>query len=383
MKVNAVHMWSLICAAVLMTPVLAQPTKEGDFDHPLLTFVPKAQHLPWPLVDLGDGRWMSFKDGGAIVSTDRGRTWSAPTPMYEGDGPGRPKGISQAVCAPGGAIVAVYVDIENRKWLWGTSPTSVEDSRLDVWTIRSLDGGQTWQDRQRIYKGWCGAILDIIVTSDGGIVVPVQEAIPNPGRHGQAIYVSQDDGTTWTRSNLIDLGGSGDHDGVYEATLVELAEGRLWMLARTPWDRLWEAFSYDKGLTWPLVSPSLIDASSSPGYLHRLANGKLVLVWNRLYPEGEDSFARNTLGSHYPTSSHRGELSIAFSDDEGASWSQPIVIIRRPGRRVAYPNLIELGPGQLQLFVSGSQYSFSADALYDTLADEQKHSYANRKQFAR
>src|SRR5690606_16379292 len=105
----------------------------------------------------------------------------------------------------------------------------------------------TWQDRQRIYEGWCGAILDIIVTSDGGIVVPVQEAIPNPGRHGQAIYVSQDDGKTWTRSNLIDLGGSGDHDGVYEATLVELADGRLWMLARTPWDRLWEAFSYDKG----------------------------------------------------------------------------------------------------------------------------------------
>ena len=34
---------------------------------------------------------------------------------------------------------------------------SRQDSRLDVWAIRSLDEGKTWIDRQKILDGYCGA----------------------------------------------------------------------------------------------------------------------------------------------------------------------------------------------------------------------------------
>jgi hypothetical protein len=36
-------------------------------------------------------------------------------------------------------------------------------------------------------------------------------------------YSSDDDGVTWTPSNIIDLGGCGNHAGAVEATIVRTA----------------------------------------------------------------------------------------------------------------------------------------------------------------
>src|SRR5690606_6745618 len=128
-----------------------------------------------------------------------------------------------------GVIVAVYLDMENFVW-------SSEKQSLDVWTIRSLDNGQTWTDRQLILKGYCGALTTIIQTKDGRLVVPVQDFLPEPEkrRHGQYTFVSADDGKTWQRSNLVDhdITGSGDHSGLFEATVAQQTDGRLWLLLR-------------------------------------------------------------------------------------------------------------------------------------------------------
>lgn len=45
--------------------------------------------------------------------------------------------------------------------------------------------------------------------------------------------ISDNDGRSWLRSNLIDLGGHGHHDGATEPTVVELSDGRLMRLIRT------------------------------------------------------------------------------------------------------------------------------------------------------
>lgn len=167
--------------------------------------------------------------------------------------------------------------------------------RLDVWTIRSLDEGKTWVERRKIVEGWSGANLDLIQTSTGRIVLPIQDLLINPGGNCANVtytLVSDDDGRSWKKSNIIDLGGHGHHDGAFEQTLVELRDGRLWMLMRTNWDRFWQAYSTDQGLSWRVIGPSEFDASSSPGYLTRLSSGRLVLVWNRLYPEGKNNYPR-------------------------------------------------------------------------------------------
>ena len=72
--------------------------------------------------------------------------------------------------------------------------------------------------------------------------------------------------------NIIDLGGHGHHDGAMEPTMVELSDGRLWMLIRTNLDRFWSAFSSDQGLSWRVIRPSDIDTSSAPAAMARLAS---------------------------------------------------------------------------------------------------------------
>ena len=140
-----------------------------------------------------------------------------------------------------------------------------------------------------MFDGYCGALIGMIQTSRGRIVLPVQSLFEH-NRHAIVTFNSADDGKTWQRGNIIDLGGRGDHDGALEPTVAELKNGRLLMLLRTNLDRFWEAYSDDGGRYWRELRPSQIEASSSPGWLMRLASGRLVLVWNRLYPERENRF---------------------------------------------------------------------------------------------
>jgi len=315
---------------------------------------PRCKPLPFrkggPFARLGDGRLLVIEPNATRVSQDDGETWSEPRAIYDGPKPGIPtSGV--LVRTRAGVLVLVYLDLSTYKWRWDEKKREPADEvQLDVWSIRSLDGGRTWIDRQKILDGYCGALIDMIQTRTGEIVVPVQDLLRNPGRHALWVYVSTDDGKTWSRSNLIDLGGHGDHDGAMEPTLTELRDGRLWMLIRTNWDRFWQAYSEDKGRSWRTILPSSIDASSAPGYMLRLSSGRLALVWNRLYPEGKTSGPRHGgkgQRSSVPASWHRQELSLAFSGDDGKTWTRPVVIARRPKGGLAYPYLFEPRPGKL------------------------------------
>jgi hypothetical protein len=167
-------------------------------------------------------------------------------------------------------------------------------------------------------------------------------------RHASLTCVSDDDGKTWRQGNIIDLGGRGDHDGAIEPTVVELSTGRILMLLRTNLDRFWEAYS-DDGRYWRELRPSSIDASSAPGYLARLASGRLALVWNRLYPEGKNATNRRGGGTVCETQAswQREELSLAFSQDDAKTWTKPVVIARQAGAGLSYPMIFERKPGDL------------------------------------
>ncbi|RKY57948.1 MAG: hypothetical protein DRP95_06445, partial [Candidatus Latescibacterota bacterium] len=96
------------------------------------------------------------------------------------------------------------------------------------------------------------------------------------------------------------------------------------------------------------IQPSRIDASSSPGYLLRLRSGRLVLVWNRLNPEGRTwPRAKPGQAAEVPASWHREELSIAFSEDDAESWTEPVVIARQRGGQLSYPYIFERRAGEL------------------------------------
>ncbi len=306
---------------------------------------------------LSDGSVVLVDDNSTKISHDDGKTWSEPRPIYTGPGPGVPTDGGHLVSTPNDVLILVYGDIENFKFSWHNARGEpADDSELDVWSIRSLDRGKTWVDRQMLLDGYCGAFQAGKLLSNGYVVVAIQNMIKNPGRSVTATYVTEDNGKTWTRSNIIDLGGNGHHDGAFESTIIELKDGRLWMLLRTNWDYFWEAFSYDHGHSWRTIRRSKIDASSSPGYLYRLSSGRLVLLWNRLYPEGKDYFAPygDRTYASVAASWHREELSIAFSENEGKTWTEPIILAYERGEgtqdaRIAYPSCYERKPGLLHI----------------------------------
>jgi sialidase-1 len=341
---------TVIAASVVLTTFALGRTALAQ-----LWLEPRCKPLPLTnvtqLATLGDGRLLTIDGAATKTSSDDGKTWSKPRKIYDGPAPGVPtQDYSILLRTRAGTLVLLYMDASTEKWGWDNAKNeAAKDVRLDVWAVRSLDEGETWIDRQKLLDGYCGALIGMIQTAGGQIVAPMQTMIDH-NRHVTVTYVSADDGKTWRSGNIIDLGGRGDHDGAFEATIAELAKGRLLMLLRTNLDRFWEAYSEDGGRYWREIRPSQIDASTAPGYLLRLASGRLALVWNRLYPEGKTSVGRSAAGSTAtePAASwFREELSLAFSQDDAKTWSKPVVVARQAGAGLSYPYIFERRPGEL------------------------------------
>jgi len=306
---------------------------------------------PGPFVRLADGALLAIDKSKSCISKDEGKTWTEYPIVEDPD---------KFEISPGGlvrtsnnVIVLPFANNKERaNWNWREDILDSPDAILPTYAIRSLDGGKTWQDLQKLHNDWTGANRDMIITKDGNIVFTSMMMLHDPGRHTVVTYTSMNDGLNWIRSNIIDLGGIGNHGGVTESTLVQLKNGRLWMLLRTNWGVFWETYSDNEGLTWKDFKPTKIDASSAPGMLERLQSGRLVLVWNRFFPEGKNEYPlRGGDGnwSEVPVSNHREELSIMFSDDDGKNWTSPVVIARitNKGTQLSYPYIFEAKPGEL------------------------------------
>ena len=315
----------------------------------------RAEYMPslpaGPFVRLDNGTILSVAGSPAQghVSDDEGVTWRA-LPLFPAD--------SQMASAPtgalletaGGTVIVAFANLGEKNWTWRDDLKDAPGARLPTYVMRSVDGGETWQDLQKLHDDWTGATRDIIQTRDGSVVFASMKMRHTPGRHTVLTYRSEDDGTSWEASNVIDLGGNGHHDGATEGTIVELRDGRLLQYIRTNWGQFWRAISADDGRSWHPYGPSGIEASSAPGILGRLSSGRIVLLWNRPHPEGENEYplrGGDGIWSATPASNFREELSISFSEDECESWSRPVVVARNSGSECSYPYVFEARPGLL------------------------------------
>lgn len=285
------------------------------------------------LIQLSDGAVMSIystptsyggKPGECYIAArttrDGGKTWEPERELTR-----LPEGRSAhptAFRADDGKLHVFFLGYKQHAWDRETeNPT--ENTRSDLWTVRSVDDGKTWTKPQMIFKGYTGSTNGAAETSGGNLVVPFSHYVANPGRLVSRTVVSADGGKTWTPGNKIDIGGAGDHAGAVEPCVIELQDKRLWMVIRTARKFFWESFSADGGLTWSEAEPTEIRSSHSPGHVIRMSDGQLALAWN-------------------PDS--RRELCLAFSKDEGRTWTDSVVVARGS---VTYPFLLENQPGEL------------------------------------
>ena len=317
---------------------------------------------------LKDGTIFTISSSQANVSSDEGTTWIAST-MVDTD----KYSISSPEClqTKDGVIIVAFMNGKERKWPWNNNIFDAPGASLPTYVVRSIDGGKTWLEPQKLHDDWTGAIRSIIETSKGTVVFTSMKLLHNFGRHAVLTYISKDNGATWTASNILDNSSSkGHHSGLMESTVVELKDGRLWHLIRTNWDYIYESFSVDEGLTWDSPKKTNFDASSSPHSIIRLQSGRLILVWNRLYPEGKTETPRfggekDPNLSEVAASWMRHELSISFSEDDGKTWTAPRVIARykdyiQPesdwdsSKWISYGHVVELDPGVVMITTESS-----------------------------
>jgi len=310
-----------------------------------------------PLVRLNDGSLFSIPaEHGKVhfsLSKDEGVTWT--------DYPFLDSAKFEIVCPAviqtrKGTIIVGFTNMKELSPLnWNDSTHTCDpNAKIPTYVVQSKDNGKTWSKPHKLHDAWTGFNRAIIETKDGHIVFSTMIMRNNPPRHCVLTYVSPDDGATWTPSNVLDSPSStGHHSGLTEADIISLNDGRLWMVIRTNWDYFYESFSTDNGLTWSAYAKTDIDASAAPCALIRLQSGRIVMVWNRLYHQGENAIERRAGDKNFaevPASIQRDELSLMYSDDDGRTWSSPMIIARNNVRRsgyLSYPYLFEPQKGVL------------------------------------
>lgn len=149
------------------------------------------------------------------------------------------------------------------------------------------------------------------------------------------VFRSDDDGLSWAKTDL-PAGPAFEvkppHKGprwenwCVEPTILELKDGRLWMLARTSRDNHHECFSDDGGETWSAWKPSRFYGTLTMPTLYRLSDGRILLFWcnttplpevdrtNDLIPETEKN------GWWEDVFTNRDACHVAISEDDGKTW---------------------------------------------------------------
>lgn len=250
------------------------------------------------LVLLENGEIRHYGDKVYIRSVDQGKTWDT-------------------------------VSVNNGNLYGKQSPVSKEFIRLfsgkndSVFSIRSVGGiDGAWQQR--------------LIDTNGGIMLKpaifVKEGkraivgFHTRHRDGCGTYYSDDNGKSWTKSNQVQVPNhqsGGFHKGVrwnhgaVEPTIVELKDGKLWMLIRTAQDQHWESFSSDLGETWSKPVPSRFYGTITMPTLHRLKNGNLLFIWSNTTPLPE---LENTRGIWEDVFTNRDAIHVAISEDDGVTW---------------------------------------------------------------
>lgn len=139
-------------------------------------------------------------------------------------------------------------------------------------------------------------------------------------------YYSDDDGLSWHKSALVttpDHKGGGLHQGIRwnhgaaEPSIVELKDGRLWMLIRTSQDKYYQSFSSDGGENWEQSTPSPFYGTITMPTVGRLSDGRLLFMGSMSTPLPE---VGNTDGVWEDVFTNRTVVHAAISADEGKTW---------------------------------------------------------------
>ena len=126
--------------------------------------------------------------------------------------------------------------------------------------------------------------------------------------------------------------------------IVELKDGRLWMLTRTSYG-IGQAFSEDKGKTWTSIEPSGHTGPNSRCHIRRLKSGRILLI-NHVNP---------TYQTNPRSWNDRNNLMAMLSDDDGKTWHGGLMLDTRD--RVTYPDGTQDDEGYIYIIYDWERFA--------------------------
>lgn len=189
----------------------------------------------------------------------------------------------------------------------------IKNSSADLKVVlrTSNDEGQTFGEPIVVTRGPGYHVMNndrVTVLSSGRIVCPVSWAA-DVFKNGHFIcrcFLSDDGGLNWRAStDQVDQ----PQRGAMEPEVVELADGRLLMIARTQLGHIATSISSDGGDHWSTPSKLPVDAPEAPATIRTIPpTGDLLLVWNKTFVAGTGHGGKRT------------PLNSAISRDGGQTW---------------------------------------------------------------
>jgi len=191
----------------------------------------------------------------------------------------------------------------------------------------STDGGKAWSDISYLPAGLLGPVKNKpIVLANGTIVCGT--SVESYRAWSCWVESSTDSGRTWNKYGPITV--PGENYGIIQPTLWEMKPGHLKMLVRARnIGFICQATSTDGGHSWSPARPTALPHPNSGIDAVKTKDGTIALVYNH-------------------TQKGRTPLNIAFSQDEGETWSQPLVLEEQPGE-FSYPAVIQAKDGNLHI----------------------------------
>ncbi len=270
-------------------------------------------------------------------SRDHGETWTYPRIVLDGPIDDRDAGVLET--AKGSILITTFTSLayepqlpskkgeSAKRWNAAHARVNAEQRKeaLDVWMIRSTNGGVTFSGRYRVPVNSPHGPIQL---SDGRLLYAGKALWAEGSKVG--VCESKDDGQTWTWLADIPTREGDKHTDYHELHAVETTDGRIVAQIRNHNQRnhreTLQCESDDGGKTW--TTPHGIGVWGLPSHLLRLRDGRLLMSYG---------YRRKPFGNR-----------ARVSEDGGKSWSEPLVISDDGiGGDLGYPSTVEVNPGQM------------------------------------
>ena len=268
------------------------------------------------------------KDGYFLLATsdDQGANWSKPRLAV-----GARTDSSQKLS---GALVGnLWTDPKGRLWLFFDQQLGDPQKRITNWFMRcdEPDAAEpAWSTPVQFAEG-C-TLNKPTVLQNGDWLLPVSDWHAKTAR----VFESTAEGASWKERGSLQF-PDWEFD---EHMLVELKDGRLWMLARTK-GQPHESFSTDGGKTWSTPKEaSTVQNINARFFLRRLKSGRILLVKN---------------GSPAERLPKRTHMSAWLSEDEGQTWKGGLLLDER--NAVSYPDGFEAPDGLIHVLYDWNRHT--------------------------